>query len=109
VIGALGLTADGLRTVWTARQRTTEFLALIGPRDGRVLVSTAIPPGQVPNQNTTDFVVWRDAQTGRELAHTRQLPAMTSGTMIQPYYFGKVFYLGLEGNLIELTVQPPAE
>jgi hypothetical protein len=106
VIGALELTGDGLRTVWTAKQRTTEFLALIGPPDRRVLVSTAIPPGQVPTQNTTDFVVWRDAQTGRELAHTRQLPAMTSGTMIQPYYFGKMFYLGLEGNLIELTVQP---
>lgn len=106
VIGALELTADGLRTVWTAHQRTTEFLALIGPPDRRVLVSTAIPPGQVPNQNTTDFVVWRDAQTGRELAHTRQLPAMTSGTMIQPYYFGKMFYLGLEGNLIELAVRP---
>lgn len=105
-IGALELTTDGLRTVWTVRQRTTEFLALIGPPDRRVLVGTAIPPGQAPNQNTTDLVVWRDAQTGRELAHTRQLPAMTSGTMIQPYYFGKVFYLGLDGDLLELTAQP---
>ena len=32
--------------------------------------------------------------------------AMTSGTMIQPYYFGKTFYLGLEGSLLELTVKP---
>jgi hypothetical protein len=30
---------------------------------------------------------------------------MTNGTMIQPYYFGKMFYLGLEGELIELTVR----
>jgi hypothetical protein len=72
-----------------------------------VLVDTDIPPGQCPNANTTDFVVWRDAQTGDELARTKQpLPAMTSGTMIQPYYFGKMFYMGLEGDLIELTVQP---
>ena len=107
VIGALQLTADGLQTVWTAHQRNTEFLALIGPRDGRVLVGTAIPPGQAPNQNTTDFVVWRDAQSGRELARTQQpLPAMTTGTMIQPYYFGKMFYLGLDGDLIKLTVRP---
>jgi hypothetical protein len=106
-IGALELTADGLRTVWTVQQRTTEFLALIGPRGRRVVVDTDIPPGQCPNANTTDFVVWRDAQTGQELARTGQpLPAMTSGTMIQPYYFGNMFYTGLEGNLIELTVRP---
>jgi hypothetical protein len=30
---------------------------------------------------------------------------MTNGTMIQPYYFGKMFYLGLEGELIELAVR----
>jgi hypothetical protein len=93
--------------VWTVQQRTTEFLALIGPRGRRVVVDTDIPPGQCPNANTTDFVVWRDAQTGQELARTGQpLPAMTSGTMIQPYYFGNMFYTGLEGNLIELTVRP---
>ena len=55
----------------------------------------------------TDYVVWRDAQTGDELARTAQpLPAMTSGTMIQPYYFGKMFYMGLKGELIELAVRP---
>lgn len=53
----------GLQTVWTALQRTTEFLALIGPRGRRVLVGTEIPPDQLPLQNTTDFMVWRDAQT----------------------------------------------
>jgi hypothetical protein len=106
-IVALELTVNGLRTVWTARQRTTEFLAVIGPRDRRVLVTTAIPPGQVPLQNTTDFVVWREAQTGRELARTQQqLPAITNGTMIQPYYLGKIFYPALDGELIELTVRP---
>ncbi len=34
---------------------------------------------------------------------------MTSGTMIQPYYFGKVFYLGLDGDILELTAQPAPE
>src|SRR5262249_26111101 len=106
-IGALKLTARGLRTVWTAQQRTTEFLALIGSRGCRVVVDTDIPLGQCPNANTTDFVVWRDAQTGDELARTEQpLPAMTTGTMIQPYYFGKMFYMGLECDLLELAVQP---
>jgi len=31
---------------------------------------------------------------------------MTRGTMIQPYYFGKMFCMELKGKLIELTVQP---
>jgi hypothetical protein len=106
VIGALELAPDGLRTVWTAQQRTTEFLALIGPRGRRVVLGTDFP-GQAPYVNTTDFVVWRDALTGHELARTAEaLPAMTVGTMIQPYYFGEVFYMGLDGDLFELTVRP---
>ena len=106
VIGALELTADGLRTVWTVQQRTTEFLALIGPRGRRVVISTDFT-GQAPYYNTTDAVVWRDAQTGTELARTSEpLPAMTVGTMIQPYYFGKIFYMGLDGDLFELTARP---
>jgi hypothetical protein len=88
-----------------AQQRTTEFLALIGPRGRRVLVGTDIAD-QTPANNTTDFVVWRDAQTGRELARTQQMPAITLGTMIQPYYFGKIFYPGYGvGDLFELTVR----
>ena len=107
VIGALELTANDLHTVWTAQQRTTEFVALIGPPGRRVLVGTDIPPGQQPRTNTTDFVVWRDAQTGQELARSEQLPAMTSGAMVQPYYFGKMFYCALnDGELIELDVRP---
>jgi len=106
-IAALELTASDLPTVWRADQRTTEFLALIGPRDRRVLVDTDIPNGECPLANKTDYVVWRDAQTGDELARTAEpLPAMTSGTMIQPYYFGKMFYMGLKGELIELAVRP---
>ena len=106
VIGALKLTDSGLQTVWIKHQRTTEFLALIGPPDHRVVVGTEIPPGQAPVTNTTDFVVWRDAQDGKELARTKQLPKFTSGTMLQPYYFGKMFYPGEDGSLFELTVQP---
>lgn len=43
-IGALELRDDGLHTIWTAPQRTTEFLALIGPSDRRVLVGIELPP-----------------------------------------------------------------
>ncbi|HEX8893796.1 MAG TPA: hypothetical protein VF783_10755 [Terriglobales bacterium] len=106
MIAALKLTDTNLQTVWTAHQRTTEFLTLIGPPNRRVLVGTEIPPGQAPVTNSTDFVVWRDAQTGQELARTVQLPKFTSGTMLQPYYFGRMFYPGEDGGLFELNVLP---
>jgi len=105
-IAAVKLTASGLHTLWTAQQRTTEFLAIIGPRGRRVLVTTDFP-GQPPYYNTTDEVVWRNAQTGEELARTAEaLPAMTAGTMIQPYYFRKIFYMGQEGELFSLKARP---
>ena len=37
-IGVLALETNGLHTVWVQQQRTTEFLALIGPEQNRVVV-----------------------------------------------------------------------
>ena len=105
-IGALELTDDGLRTVWTEAQRTTEFLALIGAPDRRVVVGTELPPGQPLGGARRDFVVWRDAATGRELARTPlALTAISTGSMVEPYYFGRMYYLAKSGEIIELTVQ----
>ncbi len=50
VIRALELTADGLRAVWTAHQRTTEFLALIGPRDRRCSSAPQFRPAKFPTR-----------------------------------------------------------
>jgi hypothetical protein len=105
-IGVLELRCDGLHTVWTQRQRTTEFLALIGPGERRVVVGTEVPFGEPLGTNTHDRVVWREAETGRELARSRLLPAVNTGTMIQPGYAGRMYYMGEEGKLIELTVRP---
>src|SRR5207237_1630305 len=60
-IAALELRDDGLHTVWTAPQRTLEFLALIGSAQRRVLVGTDVPPDQAVGANTQDWVVWRNA------------------------------------------------
>jgi hypothetical protein len=104
-IGALELSADGLSTIWTVPQRTTEFLALIGAPERRVVVGTELPPDQFLRSNTLDFVVWRDAANGRELARTQQpLPAINTGTMVEPYYFGRMYYLARTGEIIELAV-----
>jgi hypothetical protein len=106
-IGALELSDDGLHTIWTEPQRTTEFLALIGQPDRRVIVGTEIPRGQPLGGNTHDFVVWRDAATGRELARTPQpLTAISTGSMVEPYYFGRMYYLAKTGEIIELVVRP---
>lgn len=102
-IAAISISDSGLTIVWKADQRTTEFTTLINPLANRVLVGTDIPTGQIPGNNTNDYAVWRNALTGAEIARSPLLPAMTQGTMIQPYYSGDMFYEGQLGTLIKLS------
>lgn len=105
-IAAITITSSGLETVWKANQTTTEFTTLIGPEANRVLVGTDIPGPEIPGNNSHDFAVWRNAATGQELARSPLLPAMTQGTMIQPYYNGHMFFEGQSGTLIKLMPRP---
>ncbi|MDP1879424.1 MAG: hypothetical protein Q8K60_00625 [Parachlamydiaceae bacterium] len=105
-IAAIKLTSSGLKIVWKANQTTTEFTALIGSKHKRVLVGTDIPGPEIPGNNMNDYAVWRNAKTGKELARSPLLPAMTQGTMIQPFYSGEMFYEGQLGQLIKLKPQP---
>ena len=105
-IGALELQDDGLHTVWTAPQRTIEFLALIGSAQRRVLVGTDVPSDQQIGANTQDWVVWRNADTGGEIARTPLLQAVNGGTMVEPAYDGRMYFLAQSGNIIELTARP---
>jgi outer membrane protein assembly factor BamB len=105
-IAAVDLRDDGLHTVWTAPQRTVEFLALIGPQQRRVLVGTDVPLGQQPGSNTNDWVVWRNADTGDEIARSPLLRAVNGGTMVEPGYAGRMYFLAQDGKIIELTVRP---
>lgn len=104
-IAAITITSGGLQTVWKANQTTTEFTTLIGPSNERVLVGTDFYP-EIPGNNHNDFAVWRNAATGQELARSPILPAMTQGTMIQPYYNGDMFFEGQSGTLIKLIPRP---
>lgn len=101
-IAAIKVSQNGLSMVWKANQRTTEFTTLINPQASRVVVGTDIPDGEIPGNNTNDYAVWRNALTGAEIARSPLLPAMTQGTMIQPYYSGNMFYEGQSGTLIKL-------
>jgi hypothetical protein len=105
-VAALDLRDDGLHPVWMAPQRTVEFLALIGPRERRVLVGTDVPPGQQPGSNSNDWVVWRNADTGDEIARSPLLRAVNGGTMVEPAYSGGMYFLAQDGKIIELTVRP---
>jgi hypothetical protein len=105
-IAAVHLGRSGLKTAWKVAQTTTEFIAVIGPAGERVIVASDIPGAQIPDANLEDEVVWRNAATGRELARSARLPAMTSGTMVQPYYSGEMFYPSAEGSLYKLQPLP---
>lgn len=104
-IAAIKLTASGLQTLWKRNQVTTEFMALIGPSNARVLVGTDIPLSLVPTPsypggNVSDYVVWRNAATGAEIARTSSAltTQITSGSMIQPTYNGNMIYEGVTAN-----------
>ncbi len=101
-IGAVKLAPGGLQLVWSARQVTSEFFALIGPPDRRVEVSTS----WFDRNHPIDEVVWRNAATGQVLARSAPLPGVMHGIMVQPGYHGNMMYLGMEGALIELSPRP---
>ena len=72
--------------------------------DRRVIVSTEIPRGQPLGTNDSNYVVWRDSESGEELARVF-LPPVLSGTMVQPGYDGHMYYMG-DRDITKLTVRP---
>jgi hypothetical protein len=100
---------DGqLSVAWTQDQTTLSFTTLIGPADQRVLIGTDIPIKrfQQLQSYTTEAVVWRDAQSGDELARSSELPKMTQGILVTPGYGGVQYFLTADGNIIGLQVGP---
>ena len=65
-----------------------------------------MPPDQAVGANTQDWVVWRNADTGDELARSPLLPAVNGGTMVEPGYTGRMYFLAQNGKIIELTARP---
>jgi hypothetical protein len=105
-VAAFKLTDSGITTVWKKTQTTTEWATLIGQKAQRIWVGTDIPGAEIPGQNKTDRVVFRDAATGRELARSARVPQMTQGSAVQPGYGGSVFFPSAKGTLIKLTPSP---
>ncbi len=96
---------------WIIDQRTLNHLALIGPPETRVLVSTDAP-GAVSGLFSGSIaydeqVVWRSAETGEELSRSGILSPMFNGGPVTPGFYGTVFYLGLDGVIMELSTAGP--
>lgn len=99
-----------LDLLWRVRQRTMNFSTLIGPPGTRVFVATDIgrfcPLLLCLRSYDSEALVFRDAATGRELARSEKLPKMTSGALVTPVDDGHFRYLGLGGDIFDVSVAP---
>jgi hypothetical protein len=97
---------SGFEVVWQEQQTTSIFMQLIGSPEERVLVTSELIDFRLnPLAAANEQVVFRDAATGRELARTANLPRMTQGANISPGFGGRVYFIGVDGVLYEITVQ----
>ncbi|MEO1230025.1 MAG: hypothetical protein AAFZ18_14060, partial [Myxococcota bacterium] len=79
------------------------------PPHARVFVATDAPEilrGLLdPEARVDEQVVWRDAASGEELARSETLPTqMQIGSPLAPGFFGVWYYLGTNGEIVELSV-----
>ena len=96
----------GFEVVWREEQTTSVFQQLIGTPEERVVVTSELINLPLnPLRASNEQVVFRDAATGRELARTGDLPRMTQGSNISPGFGGRVYFIGVDGVLYEITVQ----
>ena len=107
-IAGVNLGNGKLSLAWTQDQTTLSFTTLIGPKDQRVLIGTniAVKTFQGLKHYTTEQVIWRNAQTGKELASSSQFPKMTQGILVTPGYAGLQYFLTADGHIIALQVTP---
>lgn len=107
-LAGVDLVNGQLSVAWTQDQTTLSFTTLIGPKDHRVLIGTDIPikAFQQLKTYTTEAVVWRDAQSGAELARSSEFPKMTQGILVTPTFAGLQYFLTADGHIIGLQVVP---
>jgi len=84
---------------WKQSQRSLSFGVLMGSKENRTFV---LEDGNFPSLVTVR-VVWRDAQTGKELARSPGIP-QGAGLPITPGFDGVLYYLSHRGCLTELSL-----
>ena len=96
----------GFELVWREEQTTSVFQQLIGPPDGRVVVTSDLLNFRLnPLRATNEQVVFRNAATGQELARTGNLPRMSQGANISPGFGGRVYFPAVDGRIYEISVE----
>ena len=107
-LAGVNLQNGKLSVAWTQDQTTLSFTTLIGPKSQRVLIGTNIQVKtfQGLKHYTTEQVIWRNAQTGSELASSSQFPKMTQGILVTPGYAGLQYFRTADGHIIALQVTP---
>ncbi len=96
-------------------QRTFSFFTLYGPKDQRVAVASDINldnPLDVFGVGQAVYgerFIWRDAATGKELAHSSYVDGMTQGTLATPGYGGIVSMLQSDGSVTSFEVVKKSE
>jgi hypothetical protein len=85
----------------------------VGPADKRVTVASNIHPNTTLKQlinfipsSYTEQIQWRDAATGKVLAHSDYFPAMSPGILVTPGYGGLMYDMLVNGHIIALQVAP---
>jgi hypothetical protein len=107
-LAGVNLQNGKLSVAWTQDQTTLSFTTLIGPKSQRVLIGTNIPAKtfQGLKNYTAEQVIWRNAQTGQELASSSLFPKMTQGILVTPGYAGLQYFLTSDGHIVALQVTP---
>lgn len=107
---AFNQTTAKMRKLWMQKQRTMNFSTLIGSPAERVWIGTDIRGlclfMKCLRSHRTEEVVFRNAATGKEIGRSEKLPKMTTGALVTPGEDGKLTYLGLAGEIFEITVAP---
>jgi hypothetical protein len=102
-----------LRTVFVVDDRTTCLVALVGPKDKRVMLTSNqrhdFPFEPMMLALGTGFyreqVRWRDAATGRLIAESGFMKPMSVNTAVTPGLGGRVYY-PTDSGFIVLQVEP---
>ncbi len=97
-----------MRELWMEKQRTLNFSTLIGTPEERVWIGTDIRGlclfMKCLRSYKTEEIVFRNAATGKEIGRSKKLPKMTTGALVTPGDDGAIYYLGLAGDIFNVTV-----
>jgi hypothetical protein len=106
-----------LKTVFVVDDRTTCLVALVGPKDKRVMLTSnqrydhPFPPMAVMEElgkgDYQEQVRWRDAATGRLIAESDLMEPMSINTAVTPGFGGRFYYPTDKGFIVlQLAARP---